>query len=102
MDMKTHTAFCRFELGRTVMTRTVARLSEISDLNPEYFLLLHNLEFWDDMSEEDRNANILAIKNGGRIFSCFKLDKRHFGTEKLYVITEADRSSTTILLPEEY
>jgi len=51
-----------------------------------------------DCCEEDRQANEDALKNGDRLFSVYKTAKG----VKIWVITEADRSSTCVLLPEEY
>lgn len=50
------------------------------------------------MSKNDQAANREAIKHGSRVFSAYALT----ATNRVYVITEADRSSTTILLPDEY
>ena len=53
---------------------------------------------WSEMVEEDQAANRQAIAEGSRVFSAY-----HLGTGvKLWVITEADRSATTLLLPDEY
>ena len=51
-----------------------------------------------DMDDEDIETNKRAIKHGGRIMSSYKL----FGDGTLWVITEADRMTTTILCPNEY
>ena len=53
---------------------------------------------WGDLDEFDRQQNDEALKDGGRIFSAYHTSA---GT-KVWVITEADRSSTTALLPEDY
>ncbi len=53
---------------------------------------------WGDISEEDREANNLALQNGGRLLSAYRMGSG----VKLWVITEADRSVTTVLLPDEY
>ncbi|MGN0273284.1 MAG: hypothetical protein ACI4DT_00665 [Chordicoccus sp.] len=53
---------------------------------------------WGDLCKEDKKQNDLALKNGGRLFSAYHSTD---GT-KFWIITEADRSATTILLPEEY
>ena len=53
---------------------------------------------WGDLAEEDRRTNDIAIAEGTRLLSAYRLDT---GT-KIWIITEADRSSTCILLPEEY
>ena len=53
---------------------------------------------WGDVSAEDAQANERALQDGSRLFSAYAL-----GTgERLWIITEADRSSTTVLLPDEY
>ena len=53
---------------------------------------------WGDLDADDRRANEDALKNGARLLSSYKTTA---GT-KFWIITEADRSSTTALLPEEY
>lgn len=57
----------------------------------------HNLGDWGDLDAHDNAANNRALKDGSRIFSAYQY---HWG--KLWVITEADRSATTVLLPDEY
>jgi hypothetical protein len=52
---------------------------------------------WGDLGQEDKQANEEALVTGARIFSAYGK-----GDGKLWVITEADRSSTTILRPDEY
>jgi hypothetical protein len=52
---------------------------------------------WGDLSEADRQANEDALINEGRLLSCYAM-----GSEKVYCITEWDRSITTFILPEEY
>jgi hypothetical protein len=53
---------------------------------------------WGDLCEEDLQENRIAINRGFRILSAYTLSTQ----EKVWVITEADRSATTILLPSEY
>ena len=53
---------------------------------------------WGEVDEHDRRENELSLEHGWRILSAYTLSN---GT-KIWIITEADRSSTTILLPEEY
>lgn len=50
------------------------------------------------MEEEDIQANEHAVRHGGRVFSSYRVGE----DEKVWVITEADRSATTLLLPMEY
>jgi hypothetical protein len=51
------------------------------------------------LTEEDRKENQLSLERGFRLLSSYRTDA---GDTKLWVITEADRSVTTVLLPEEY
>lgn len=52
---------------------------------------------WGDVDEEDRAANDRAVKEGGRVLSSYEDDGQRY-----WILTEADRSMTTILLPEDY
>jgi hypothetical protein len=62
------------------------------------YLDRHAAGDWGELSPEDIQENELSVREGYRILSAYSLRD---GT-RIYVITEADRSSTTILLPEEY
>jgi len=53
---------------------------------------------WGNVSEDDREANNLALKEGGRLMSVYSFPPM----PRIWIITEADRSRTTILLPDEY
>jgi len=86
-----------FELGRTLATPdALAALTKIN-LNPITLLNRHIKGDWQEMDVEDQESNPDSLTNGSRIFSAYSFDD-----VKFWVITEADRSSTTILLPEEY
>lgn len=52
---------------------------------------------WGEVCEEDKRTNDAALDNGARVLSCYSLRG-----SRLWIITEADRSSTTVLTPEEY
>ena len=54
---------------------------------------------WGDMVDEDKASNDRALLDGSRVFSAYLLPD---GETKIWVITEADRSATTLLLPSEY
>jgi hypothetical protein len=82
-------------LGRTLLSRGAS--VELSLLTIMRCLERHRLCDWGDLCQEDREANDRALQNGERILSAYSE-----GTTKFYVITERDRSATTILLPEEY
>ena len=92
-----------FRTGVTVSTPgAIAALQEnYGDEWEDYgwqFLLRHVTGDWGDLCDDDLYANTLAVKHGERILSAYLLKD---GT-KLWVITEADRSATTFLLPGEY
>jgi len=90
-----------FPLGRTLQTRGVVELG-LSVEVLRSLLARHVYGDWRGMTAEDQKANEEAIMQGGlRVFSSYMVPVA--GKEmKLWVITEADRSSTTILLPKEY
>lgn len=86
----------KFPLGCPVSTP-----GALETLHPEDIyrcLLRHAQGDWGDCGEEDRQENELALEQGFRLFSVYR-DRN--GT-KFWIITEADRSATTILLPSEY
>ena len=62
------------------------------------YLSRHESGIWGEIDEHDRKENELSLENGFRLMSVYSLSTG----VKLWVITEADRSSTCILLPEEY
>jgi len=101
MNFNVPMAFPKFSLGKIVMSRGISCLVDEKSLNPQYFLLRHVQGDWSDMDEEDHIFNTNALHNGGRIFSLYDVDKASFGIDKVYVITESDRSVTTVLLPSE-
>jgi hypothetical protein len=89
-----HTA--KFRLGQTVMTPGAR-----DTLNPHDMLTAlgrHAQGDWGECSEDDRNENELSLDAGLRLFSVYQ---DRFQT-KFWIITEADRSVTTVLLPSEY
>jgi len=89
----------RFHLGQTVATRGAVELMEVQDINPLHLLLRHANGDDGDLDADDKALNATAIASGvGRIFSSYRLASG----DRLWVITEADRSSTTIMLPEDY
>jgi hypothetical protein len=93
--MTTHT-LRRFPLGRTVITRNA-----LSSLHPEDVctaLQRHARCDWGELPEEDIAENELSLKEGFRLLSAY----RDRNGVKMWIITEADRSVTTILLPEDY
>ena len=94
--MSAKLAFARFRLGKIVTTPNA-----LSQLTPEEILLgiqRHQAGDWDDLNEHDRHANERATAERTRVWSVY-----HTGQGvKFWIITEADRSATTVLLPEDY
>jgi hypothetical protein len=94
----------KFSLGRIIATPGAVDALQKAQQVPEHFLDLHVRGSWGDLCAEDRCLNDTAIAHEddadqrGRVLSRYRTS---LGT-KLYVITEHDRSVTTILLPEEY
>ena len=93
-----------FELGDIVWTQGVQALLESGDVIPMSFICRHERGDWGVSS--DGYLNDRAIKDGSRIFSAYPIDPaqpcKGFGENTIWVITEADRSVTTLLLPDEY
>ena len=91
----------KFPLGQMVLTRGV------------YDWMVHNGEFahfvnnsikrhadgdWGNLTPEDKEQNNIALKDGGRLLSAYE----HWRLPKIWIITEADRSVTTVSFPDEY
>jgi len=92
------TASVRFELGNIYITPgAIDALVEASQ-HAQEFLQRHRRGDWGELDEHDRQENELSIREGFRILSAYRTAR----DARLWIITEADWSSTTILLPEEY
>ncbi len=87
-----------FSLGQVVATPGALHAFARGEENYLPFLMRHARGDWGEVCPEDSDANNEAHEHGGRLFSAYKLRD---GT-KIWIITEADRSSTCILLPEDY
>lgn len=87
-----------FALGQVVATRGAMNAMAELRIAPLDLIHRHVTGDWGDLGAEDQQQNLLAIRLGLRIFSSYKIG---FST-KIWIITEADRSSTTLLLPDEY
>ncbi len=87
-----------FDLGKTVATPGALEALQRSGQSPAVFLQRHNNGDWGDVDGHDQKENAIAVREGGRILSSYKT----LLGEVVWVITEADRSSTCLLLPEEY
>src|SRR5437870_4711127 len=88
----------KFSLGQTVATPGALQALKAAGQSPALFLSRHVQGDWGLVDAEDAQANQEALQNGGRLLSAYETG---LGT-RLWVLTEADRSVTTILLPDEY
>jgi hypothetical protein len=88
----------RFPLGHLFVTPGAIEALEEAGQSPHEFLARHARLEQGELSDEDQRENKFSVDKRLRIFSAFRTAKG----EKLWLITEADRSATTILLPEEY
>ena len=89
-----------FKSGKILMTSRIGNVV-MQDLSAAKFvhasLQRHLAGDWGDVCQEDRAENEFALKSGLRLFSAYKSEGI-----KIWIITEADRSATTILFPDEY
>lgn len=87
----------RFKLGQIVLTPNCLRFCADNEVNLFALLARHQRGDDGDLCAEDKAANLQALEHGTRIFSSYNTPKG-----KVWIITEADRSSTCCLLPEDY
>jgi hypothetical protein len=88
----------KFSPGSVVATPGVLEAFRESGDDPLAYLIRHLAGDWGEVDEHDRRENELSLQHGWRILSCYRMSN---GT-RFWIITEADRSVTTVLLPEEY
>ena len=86
-----------FPLGQLVATPGALDLLDRTGTNASTLLNRHQTGDFGDLCPEDIQENKQSIDNGFRILSSYKI-----GGTKIWIITEADRSVTTLLLPSEY
>lgn len=86
-----------FNLGQVVATLGALELLDKYAINAAELLARHQSGDWGIVPEEDARENQFSVENGYRILSSYA-----FGDDRIWIITGADRSSTTLLLPEEY
>jgi hypothetical protein len=91
-------AIAWFPLGQTVSTPGALEALEEAGENPAALLKRHITGDWGDLDEHDRLENERSIADGCRLLSAYILSTGI----KIWIITEADRSVTTLLLPSEY
>jgi hypothetical protein len=85
------------ELGQIVISPGAMRALEIRGKTPLEYLQRHIIGDWGNLCQEDIEENNFSVGHDLRVLSAYKIDR-----DKIWVITEADRSATTILLPDEY
>ena len=86
----------KFWLGQFYITEEARRKVGYEDAL--IALRRHHDGDWGDVCPEDREANESALANGGRLFSVYHATNG----EKFWIITEADRNTTTVLMPDNY
>jgi hypothetical protein len=85
-----------FRLGQIVATPNA--LNKLTQQDVLTALHRHQAGDWGDVCQDDRQANDRALNDGSRLFSVYHSEKQF----KFWVITEANRSVTTVLMPEDY
>ena len=88
----------RFLLGRVVATPGALSALEKAEQLPAEFLDRHVNGDWGEVPDADKRENELAVEQGLRILSAYTTS----AGDKLWILTEADRSATILMLPEEY
>ena len=94
----TQTSVTRFVLGQTFITPGAEEALQIAGQTAIEFLRRHMSCDWGELSDDDVRENELSLKQGFRLLSNYQTGKG----QQLWIITEADRSATTVLLPSEY
>lgn len=84
-------------LGVVVATPGALKALVEAGRSPHYYLLRHKYGDWGELDEHDRRESERSLMHGWRIISSYAV-----GEIRIWIITEADRSVTTVLLPEEY
>ena len=88
----------RFPLGRILATPGALEAIEKASQQPQEFLDRHVNGDWGEVDRHDAEENEFSVRRGFRLLSSYTTA----AGDKLWIITEADRSATTLLLPEEY
>jgi hypothetical protein len=90
--------FPLFPLGQIVATPGALAALERAQQASTCFLARHAIGDWGELEQTDVAENEYSLAHGFRLLSCYQTT----AGEKLWIITEADRAATTLLLPEEY
>jgi len=87
-----------FSIGKLVATRGAMEMLQRLELSPFDFVSRHWQGDWGDLERDDCYANDRALRENTRLLSSYRINP----DDKLWIITEADRTATTLLLPGEY
>ena len=87
----------KFLLGTITFTPNALDKADENEVDLLSLLKRHANGDWGDLSDDDKKENEFSVKQGYRIFSAYVIKG-----VKFWIITEADRSATTILMPEDY
>jgi len=87
-----------FDLGEIVATRGALVAMEAAEQHPLIFLIRHLSGDWGEVCTDDWKLNDESLVSGDRLLSAYRTNKG----ERIWVISESDRSCTTLLLPDEY
>jgi hypothetical protein len=87
-----------FQLGQVVATPGALEALKAAGDDLAAYLNRHAVGDWGDLDEADKRENELSVARGLRLLSAYRLSN----DTKIWIITEADRSATTLLLPSEY
>lgn len=88
----------KFPLGQVVATPGALEALAEAGQTPAFFLDKHSQGDWGKVCKGDKRLNDEALVNGERLLSAYRTLKN----ARIWIITEADRSSTCLLKPEEY
>jgi len=88
----------RFPMGQIVATPGALQALEEASESPAVLLKRHLIGDWGELSDDDRQENERSVSDGCRLLSAYTLSTGI----RIWIITEADRSATTLLLPSEY
>ncbi len=87
-----------FDSGIVVATPAALEACGAAEVSPSGLVCRHLAGDWGDVTPQEAEENELAVREGYRVLSSYPLA----GDGRVWIITEADRSATTILLPSEY
>lgn len=97
-DISHTKSIMQFPLGQIVATPGALEILDLAAVNAWDLLQRHQHGDWGNVPPEDAEENVRSVANGWRILSSYPVSEDH----RIWIITEADRSVTTLLLPDEY